>query len=670
MEKCHTEGEITSHQWRQAMERKFLGLNIQLWLKPILSLSCLSVLLWDLGILGQLKASALPPLPYTLSQVDSLSSQEVKLLEKINQIRIKNGLEPLFVNPQLTQIARDYSQYMAEHNCFSHDCKGYGLEQDFLRAGMRYASWTENLGKGYISSETISNILQNWLNDPPHRENILNSSLSQTGIGIWSQGNQVYVTQLSIQPVLAQTPSVPRPSPVATPRPPVTTPRSPQNPLLNRETFEAKLRLADPTQAVNLIESSWLQTFKSQLSSANVLGATLISAESISNELEQSNQETRQRSALLYVVALKDQINLYLVLPNASDQSQKAGKPKAQLINHYSVAVPREKLLQAVKTFNRTVRDPRLTNTNSYLASSQQLYHWLISPFLPTLRAKGINNLIFSLDDDLRTLPLAALHDGRSFLIEQYSIGLIPSFGLTNRKRINLKTQPILAMGISESVENQPPLPGAGLEVNTLSRNFWVEPVQKTLNQDSTLQNFQTFLGKKEYGIIHLATHASFRPGSIDNSFIQFWNQRLTFKQIAGIAHQLQWTQRPIVELLVLSACQTAVGNREAELGFAGLAIQSGVKSAVASLWSINDQATVGIMLNFYKFLLNAPTKAAALRQAQLAMLRGDVKLQNNQLILSADRQVPWPETEATKDRQVFSHPHFWAAYTLVGNWK
>jgi CHAT domain-containing protein len=125
----------------------------------------------------------------------------------------------------------------------------------------------------------------------------------------------------------------------------------------------------------------------------------------------------------------------------------------------------------------------------------------------------------------------------------------------------------------------------------------------------------------------------------------------------------------PQVELLVLSACTTAVGDEQAELGFAGLAVHAGVKSALASLWYVSDVGTLGLMTEFYQQLRTAPIKAEALRQAQLAMLRGEVRLQDGYLVRSGNNQaLPLPSELAARGDRNLSHPYYWAAFTMIGS--
>jgi CHAT domain-containing protein len=128
----------------------------------------------------------------------------------------------------------------------------------------------------------------------------------------------------------------------------------------------------------------------------------------------------------------------------------------------------------------------------------------------------------------------------------------------------------------------------------------------------------------------------------------------------------LGWTKPP-VDLLVLSACRTAVGDEQVELGFAGLAVQAGVKSVLASLWGVNDEGTLGLMSEFYQQLKVAPVKAEALRQAQLAMLKGEVRIEAGELVTSEGR-LPLPPELARVGDQSLTHPFYWGAFTLIGN--
>ncbi|KGF72770.1 hypothetical protein DO97_05445 [Neosynechococcus sphagnicola sy1] len=323
----------------------------------------------------------------------------------------------------------------------------------------------------------------------------------------------------------------------------------------------------------------------------------------------------------------------------------------------------RAQVLALAQTFRREVSDPRKTRTNSYLPASQQLYQWIMEPLATDLQAQKVTNLSFLLDAGLRTMPLAALHNSQKFLIEQYSIGLMPSLSLTDTRRINLKQAQVLGMGISESTQGQSPLPAVPIELKTIVGRLW--PGQIFLNDTATLENLKTARSRQPYSIIHLATHGDFQGGAIGNSYIQFWNQRLQMDQIRQLG-----LSSPPVDLLTLSACRTAVGDEQAELGFAGMAVQSGVRTAVASLWYVGDAATAALMTKFYSSLRTSSIKAEALRQAQATMAEGRVSIERSQLQglgFVTSLLLPTSSTADLPDKEL-SHPYYWAAFTVVGN--
>ena len=258
----------------------------------------------------------------------------------------------------------------------------------------------------------------------------------------------------------------------------------------------------------------------------------------------------------------------------------------------------------------------------------------------------------------MRSLPIAALHDGNQFLIEKYSFSLIPSFSLTNTTYTSIADASVLAMGASEFTDKSP-LPAVPVELSAIASEW---QGKSFLNSTFTLENLNLQRSRQDYRIIHLATHAEFLPGKPGNSYIQLWDSKLPLDRVRN----LNW-DNPSVDLLVLSACKTALGDRESELGFAGLAVQSGVKSALASLWYVDDRGTLGLMTEFYQELGKAAIKADALRFAQIAMLKGQVRVENGQLITNT-RTFPLPSALNSQDSVDFTHPYYWSGFTLVGN--
>ncbi|MEP0790881.1 MULTISPECIES: CHAT domain-containing protein [Cyanophyceae] len=317
----------------------------------------------------------------------------------------------------------------------------------------------------------------------------------------------------------------------------------------------------------------------------------------------------------------------------------------------------REQVMKVAKTFRGEITNVR--NARGYLAPSQQLYQWMVAPLEAELKARGMQNLVFMMDAGLRSLPMPALHDGEKFLIEKYSIGTMPSLSLTDTRYVNIKNTQVLAMGASKFAELNP-LPGVPVELSIITQKLWKG--KSFLNEKFTLDNLKAQRRLVPYGIVHLATHGEFKSGSVENSYIQLWDTKLRLNQL----RQLGWNDPP-VELLVLSACRTALGDEQAELGFAGLAVLAGAKSAVASLWSVSDEGTQGLMADFYAQLKKAPIKAEALRQAQVAMLKGQVRLEAGQLFLPTGNLPLSPELAKLGNKEL-AHPYYWAAFTMIGN--
>jgi len=203
-------------------------------------------------------------------------------------------------------------------------------------------------------------------------------------------------------------------------------------------------------------------------------------------------------------------------------------------------------------------------------------------------------------------------------------------------------------------------LPAVPLEISTITPNIWSG--ESKLNESFTIPLLRDALSQRHFRLLHLATHSEFRSGKLSNSYIQFWDGKLTLDRLS----ELQLSSQNI-DLLVLSSCQTALGDQDAELGFAGLAVSAGVKSALGSLWYVSDAGTLALMLDFYRNLQEQPIKAEALRQSQLAMLRGNVHLKDGQLVQSGQRGIPLP-LEIPLGNFDLTHPYYWSSFVLVGN--
>ena len=409
-----------------------------------------------------------------------------------------------------------------------------------------------------------------------------------------------------------------------------------------------RIQNLNPIETVNTIEKSWESDYETYFKAD--LSQSSLKAQQISATLGRLASQTGKRTALIYAVPTPKKLELVLLLPQRAP------------IRKSVPAAARENLVNTARELVQEVTDITKVGTTSYIPAAKRLYQWIITPLETELKNNRIDSLIFCMGPTLRSLPLASLHDGQKFLVEKYSVGLIPAFNMTDLNHRSLKNSPVLAMGASQFKE-LPPLIAVPVELATIVPNVSQQD-KHFLNQEFTINNLRSQRATQPFNIVHLATHAQFNSGVPKNSFIQFWDSRLTLDRM----RQLQWNN-PSVDLLVLSACRTAIGDKDAEMGFAGLAIQSGTKSALASLWNVSDVGTLALMSEFYRYLKTAPTRSEALRQAQTAMLRGEVRLEKGKLIgpnLGAGVTLP-PSLVALGNRN-FKHPFFWSSFTMIGN--
>lgn len=472
---------------------------------------------------------------------------------------------------------------------------------------------------------------------------------------------------LNILPPRPTNPGEPGEPPTSFPNPCVLTSCQPVAPVFPNTVTVAEFQFENETP-----ETRFTNDFVAYLGTEPVAPKTLDEQKDIAQTIE---RETGAKPAFVYISFvpaslragsnLTAQVNGAGAISNLEQDSDQLEivvvTGKGDAIRRRIPEATRSAVMAVANAFQSEVSDPRKTRTVAYLAPAQQLHQWMIAPIQATLTERKIDNLVFLMTAGLRSLPMAALHDGNQFLVERYSVGLMPSLSLTDTRYQDIRDAQLLTLGISQSTQGQPPLPSVLTEVATIVNELWSG--QSYLNSAVTLDTLKAARQARPYGIIHMATHADFLPGSLENSYIQLWEDKLRLDQI----RELGWS-KPQVQLLVLSACATALGDREAELGFGGLAVQSGVKSAVASLWSVDDVATAALITRFYKELKTAPIKAEALRQAQIALLKGQVYVQNSQIIGVEANGLPLPpDVTGAADKELV-HPFFWSAFTMIGN--
>jgi len=358
------------------------------------------------------------------------------------------------------------------------------------------------------------------------------------------------------------------------------------------------------------------------------------------NAIRDNLAQLPEKSVLLYPLVLKDSLELILVTPESPPI-------------HRTVAVKREKFYQTIAAFRQGLEN---RTTEDVKTPARQLYDWLIKPIENDLKQAGTQTLIYAPDDQLRYIPLAALYDGKQWLVERFGVHHITAASLTNFNTPRKSNVRILAAAFTKGTYNVKVanrqltfsgLPFAQREVESLAAT--VPGTTKILDDAFSLKT--TVPQMDDYTIVHLATHAAFVVGKPEDSFILFGNgDRASLRDVAT------WSL-PRVDLVVLSACETGLGgklgNGEEILGFGYQIQKTGAQSAIASLWAVDDGGTQSLMSSFYALLPSGKlTKAQALRQAQIALITGNFPVAVQQQGIGSS----------------LSHPYYWAPFILIGN--
>jgi CHAT domain-containing protein len=326
-------------------------------------------------------------------------------------------------------------------------------------------------------------------------------------------------------------------------------------------------------------------------------------------------------TAVVYVIPLPDRTEIILSLASG--------------LRRFKVDVGSQELMSEVRLFRRRLED---RTSHRYRPCGQKLYGWLIQPVEQTLAAEGVTTLVFVPDGALRTIPMAALHDGERFLVERYAVAVVPGLTLVAPRPFRPEWRAALMCGITEAVAGFSALTYVGSEldqIETLSGG-------RCLRDDAfRLPRVESEVSSRPPGVLHIASHGQFSADPSE-TFVLTHDGKLSLDELEMLIRPGEFRGKP-VELLTLSACETAAGDDRAALGLAGVALKAGARSAMATLWYVNDEASAHIVSGFYRNLCAEPgnSKAQALRQSQCAVM--------------GDRR--------------FRHPCYWAPYLIIGNW-
>ncbi|MEM8639760.1 MAG: CHAT domain-containing protein [Cyanobacteria bacterium P01_G01_bin.54] len=362
------------------------------------------------------------------------------------------------------------------------------------------------------------------------------------------------------------------------------------------------------------------------------------------------------KAAFFFTIFLHDRLEIIVSIP---DQDNLLHKPIQENPEEFGSFESTISSLQTILSGGKA--------TQNFKKNSSQVYDWLIRPFLADLQADQIKTLVFSLDDVLQGLPIAALLDNSSdkpeYLIDKdFLLAVVPSSRIFPPRKIRNVNIKILGAALSDFEkygDTWPDLRYTEPEICNIKLNFCLlkQEIKKETcpGDDGSCKRMKTLLAqgfdketlKKElqsgeFSIVHIATHGQFSSDQ-NETFLLAADDKLHLQELAEMFDSIPEEKRRQLELLVLSACKTAEGNSRAALGMAGMALRSGAQSTIASLWSVEDRSTMELMGEFYNALKQSPEqgKAYALREAQLSL----------------------------KQQTRYSDPSYWAPFVLIGNW-
>ncbi|MDJ0800157.1 MAG: CHAT domain-containing protein [Calothrix sp. MO_167.B12] len=362
------------------------------------------------------------------------------------------------------------------------------------------------------------------------------------------------------------------------------------------------------------------------------------------DEKPQDIDRLDKQAAVIYPIILNnkvgspDKLQVLLSLPNK------------QPIKLYTPKITDNDFENTLDRVRRSLLDAE-SQVSGFLPEYQKVYNWLIEPLEDDLENAKVKTLVFVLDGKLRNIPMAVLHNGKNFLIEEYAIAIAPGLRLVNPKPIAGVDFKVLTAGLSQTRtdfpvhEGFPDLENVPTELRKIRELGLTKKI--LLNDQFTTKSVRDAIVASRLPIVHLATHGQFSSNE-EKTFILSWDKRIDIKELNTLLQDNTLIPPQPIELLVLSACETASGDNRAALGLAGVAVRAGTRSTLATLWSVVDESTATLMGEFYTHLKTAKktkiNKAQALQKAQLALIRGK--------------------------NEAFRHPHFWAPFVMVGNWQ
>lgn len=335
------------------------------------------------------------------------------------------------------------------------------------------------------------------------------------------------------------------------------------------------------------------------------------------------------KAAIFYPIILSDRLEIIYKLP------------QDKTLYHHRSAVTDSELQITIAQLQRDLEEEY--TFDAVKAGAHDLYNLLLKEARPRLEQTGIDTLVFVLDKSLRSIPMAALYDGEQYLVEKYAIAIAPGLNLINPQPLKRDQLKVLAAGLTDPPQNVSAIFSKLTNVNTELDQISAAGVALTPIRDAnfTRATFNQEINENAFSVVHLATHGQFSSNPQD-TYLLTADGEINVNALDSLFRIRGQIRPDVIELLILSACETATGDDLAALGIAGTAVRAGARSTLASLWTLDDTSSVEFTRQLYQHLGQVGiNKAQALQIAQKALLHN-------------------PQYE---------HPRYWATYVLVGNW-
>ena len=418
------------------------------------------------------------------------------------------------------------------------------------------------------------------------------------------------------------------------------------------EAYEAQLDLANQKFDAVLVD---IARNDASAASASARSHRSDAIQSTGTNFRHAIEDLGNEALLAQYIVQEDKVQIIVTTPSV-------------ILSHEAL-ISRKDLNAMIFAFREVLGNPKLDP----LPQAQALYQLLIGPIADDLRQSGAKTLVLSLDESLRYLPFAALHDGSHYLIDNQSVVM-----LTEAAQGSLKDAPqanwrVLGLGLTEAKPGFAALPNVKEELDGIVGPDGIEG--KVLLDDQFTERALRDGVSARFAVIHIASHYQFTPGSSDNSFLLLGDgnsMTLTdFRRKLDLQH---------VDLVTLSACQTALGGGEDANGMeveglGAAAQQQGAKAVLASLWPVADKSTALLMQNLYRLHKDGNlSKALALQQAQLLLLHGPAAAASGGAVRGGHSVTaaasPKGAAFHADPNAPYAHPYFWAPFILIGNWR